>query len=534
MTTFVPASMIAAAVTPESYGALGNGSTDDTAALNAAATAAGDWGQVFLNPAKTYRVTAAITPRTGQRWYGGGRITTADGFNFNVFNLSGKTDVTIEGLRAVAGRVGGTTYKDPTTARFVTASAGSDRCRVIRCHVTGFQSAVQFNGSANCLAEDNEIVAPVGWGINVQTDADDACVRGNRITGVASVAVSGVTAANPAVVTTSSAHGYATGDYVVIRLVGGMTQILNKTSRITVTGPTTFSMDDVDASTYSAYTSGGWVRNRLLEHGVYVAGSSSNNVRAPIVAGNRVTLAAIDGVKVSYADDTQVSGNVCLSNGGEGVYVTLGATRTLVDGNTCEGNSNGVIVYTGTASDVIDRTRVTNNTSRKNLKNGISVTDASTGAVTNTLVAGNDVDDNDQDATTTQYGIVLSGGSSNTGSVVTGNRVSNEATGIVVASGVVSARIENNVFAGNSTNLTDSGTTTVIDQVTRGATASVADGGTITHGHPKTPTSVRCTSSVSGEFISVTAIGATTFTVAIKKHDNSAGTTQTVYWEAAG
>ena len=28
-----------------------------------------------------------------------------------------------------------------------------------------------------------------------------------------------------------------------------MTEILNKTSRITVTGSTTFSMDDVDAST---------------------------------------------------------------------------------------------------------------------------------------------------------------------------------------------------------------------------------------------------------------------------------------------
>lgn len=44
MTTFVPALMIGALVTPESYGAVGNGSTDDTAALNAAPTAAGDSG----------------------------------------------------------------------------------------------------------------------------------------------------------------------------------------------------------------------------------------------------------------------------------------------------------------------------------------------------------------------------------------------------------------------------------------------------------------------------------------------------------
>lgn len=65
----------------------------------------------------------------------------------------------------------------------------------------------------------------------------------------------------------------------------------------------------------------------------------------------------------------------------------------------------------------------------------------------------------------------------------------------------------------------------------KGAT-SVADGGTITHGLVAAPTKVRCTPSVSGEFVSVTALGASTFTVAIKKHDNTAGTTQTVYWEA--
>lgn len=66
---------------------------------------------------------------------------------------------------------------------------------------------------------------------------------------------------------------------------------------------------------------------------------------------------------------------------------------------------------------------------------------------------------------------------------------------------------------------------------TTGAT-SVADGGTITHGLGTTPTLVTCTPTTSGEFVSVTAISSTTFTVAIKKHDNSAGTTQTVYWRA--
>lgn len=65
----------------------------------------------------------------------------------------------------------------------------------------------------------------------------------------------------------------------------------------------------------------------------------------------------------------------------------------------------------------------------------------------------------------------------------------------------------------------------------KGAT-SVADGGTIAHGLYAAPTKVTVTPSTASEMVSVTALGATTFTVAIKKHDNSAGTTQTVYWEA--
>lgn len=64
-----------------------------------------------------------------------------------------------------------------------------------------------------------------------------------------------------------------------------------------------------------------------------------------------------------------------------------------------------------------------------------------------------------------------------------------------------------------------------------GAT-SVADGGTVTHGMGSAPTMVSATPSTSGEFVSVTAISSTTFTVAIKKHDGTAGTTQTIYWRA--
>jgi hypothetical protein len=72
----------------------------------------------------------------------------------------------------------------------------------------------------------------------------------------------------------------------------------------------------------------------------------------------------------------------------------------------------------------------------------------------------------------------------------------------------------------------------LINTTTWNATASVADGGTITHGSGGTPTAVLCTPSVAAEMCSVTAKDETTFTVALKKHDGTAGTSQTIYWMA--
>ena len=65
-----------------------------------------------------------------------------------------------------------------------------------------------------------------------------------------------------------------------------------------------------------------------------------------------------------------------------------------------------------------------------------------------------------------------------------------------------------------------------------GAAAAVADGGTIAHGCAAAPTKVIATGSVAGEMVTVTSIDATNITVAIKKHDGSVGTTQTIYWRA--
>ena len=74
----------------------------------------------------------------------------------------------------------------------------------------------------------------------------------------ATTAITGITQANPAVVTAAS-HGLSNGDRVFIASVAGMTEVNNK--EFTVAGATTntFQLSGIDSSAFTAYSSGGTV-----------------------------------------------------------------------------------------------------------------------------------------------------------------------------------------------------------------------------------------------------------------------------------
>lgn len=69
--------------------------------------------------------------------------------------------------------------------------------------------------------------------------------------------ITAATKANPVQITTSTAHGLATGDEVHIDNVGGMTEINNRDFVITVVDSTNFSLDGEDGTGHTTYTSGG-------------------------------------------------------------------------------------------------------------------------------------------------------------------------------------------------------------------------------------------------------------------------------------
>lgn len=75
--------------------------------------------------------------------------------------------------------------------------------------------------------------------------------------------ITNITQANPAVITTSVAHGYAVGDKLWVEGVVGMTQMNNRV--ITAVSPTsgTTITTDVDSTLFSPYVSGGVVNKYI-------------------------------------------------------------------------------------------------------------------------------------------------------------------------------------------------------------------------------------------------------------------------------
>jgi hypothetical protein len=114
--------------------------------------------------------------------------------------------------------------------------------------------------------------------------------------------ISGITKANPAVVTTSSAHGYSAGDRVVIASVGGMTQVNGNTYVAANPTSTTFELQGVNSSGYGTYTSGG-TASRVNAYGV----GQTTIRKLGFASSNSVDKIAINLINVANCDIDHVT-----------------------------------------------------------------------------------------------------------------------------------------------------------------------------------------------------------------------------------
>lgn len=100
----------------------------------------------------------------------------------------------------------------------------------------------------NRLADDNWTLTTISYAPTVTSPTFSS--------GSTDKAITGITQANPAVVT-ATAHGFVTGNLISISGVVGMTEVNGRSFTITVLDVNTFELNGEDSSGHTAYTSGG-------------------------------------------------------------------------------------------------------------------------------------------------------------------------------------------------------------------------------------------------------------------------------------
>ncbi len=95
--------------------------------------------------------------------------------------------------------------------------------------------------------------------------------------------ISSITKANPAVVTTSAAHGLQSGDEIYIQGVAGMTEVNSRGFLIAVSGSNSFALhkldnSNVDSTSYGAYGGGGSWSTAFVRTASAAALSSTNTI----------------------------------------------------------------------------------------------------------------------------------------------------------------------------------------------------------------------------------------------------------------
>lgn len=162
--------------------------------------------------------------------------------------------------------------------------------------------------------------------------------------------ITGITQANPAVVT-ANAHGHANGDLVYITGVAGMTEVNGRIFTVAGATANTFQLSGVNSTGYTAYSSGGFVYGGIVPQYATTSGSSTVTVTLPahgLSAGGRFVApisttiggATISGSYTVVTAPTSSTFTITASNaatstatGTMGVYTISGTVPTFTTSN---------------------------------------------------------------------------------------------------------------------------------------------------------------------------------------------------------
>jgi parallel beta-helix repeat protein len=338
------------------YFAKGDGITDDTAAIQAAITAAASGGVVFF-PVGTYIVST--TPSSGTIFTisasnitlrGSGmkasiiKSSAAMGDGHQVFVLTGDKQVIEDlGFDAAVSSVGKpcVEFRGATLGSFrrcwsASKFGWSAMASTLSSHIvfsdnisdgTSQSHNFEINGSSYCVIERCEMnsTSSAGNGVEIYDNDPNPChhniLRNNWI------------------------HGPRTASG--IQIYGGTHTIVEGN---TIEGATVYGIFTDGSSVASIPTTDTTIRGNIIRAvpgtaGICVGGAAGSTYRTTVM-GNSVTGClgtgggGSPGILVNSSGyDTTLVGNICSGNQSEGILVTNGVKRATIIGNVCTDNS---------------------------------------------------------------------------------------------------------------------------------------------------------------------------------------------------
>ena len=498
----------------ETFGAVGDGVTDDTAAIQAALNFASEsgGGLVQFTPGKTYAISTFIVAydyttiyaygatiksigntgilrnfRSDESFseYGGhshiqvlGGVWDGNAFNGTTGSVTSMTNI-MSFVHCTDITVRDATLQNVSSAHALEFNS-TDGGRVLNCNFFGFQdnSADGSRGFAEAVQIDIAKSGSASIGAFDDTPSRnilvDGCVFSNsarcgyfgRAVGShtlsAGKAYYGIQVVNNRVDGTlqEGIRGYGWRRAVIANNVinsSGSSGIWLGTSN-----PSSIAVD-----TYDLTVSGNTITNAKSDSGIRVIGYSASKVQQAVITGNSVNGGGsgnANGIHVEYCESPAVTGNTLAFVRGTGIYNNLSDSGSIT-GNTIRNNTSNGINVTGSTGTVVSSNHVngcsTNHcifvtTSNDYLITGNRVTNASsTGAGIRLGDGANDgtVTNNRIVKGTSQNGITTSGtsGSQPTGVTIANNDLTGNGWSSTVGISIGSGGTATTSFSGGST-----------------------------------------------------------------------------------
>lgn len=372
-------------VTPQDFGAVGDGSTDDTTALN-------NWlacsAKRKYAPAATYKYTSALTPISNSDIYGDGDATLFQGAaNCVGFSLVGLSNVSMRDLKLDGAKATYTTTTNDGLSIDWTGTAGSNisinRVTVTNVAGAGIKAiAASGKASSKLTIQDCHVTNTGAHGILSQDYISDVVIRDNYVEATALlvndrpgisasrngsyVVIAGNICVGSASSGGTSTHGISldTTTNVVCsnNVVTGWTKgfgievgfctnaTINGNSVTGCNGDIVLSGAEGSSSFNQNVTITGNTSNATITSAgaiyAFMTGGTGAVMHTNIVVSNNTVQGATtgSGIEMSFCDKLSLSGNACYNNFLSGIYV-LDCKRVNLSGNSCV-NNNCVAVKT--------------------------------------------------------------------------------------------------------------------------------------------------------------------------------------------